>query len=156
MAICIGSAAASSSATQIQSGKVSITSGEVSYNMDQQEFAVIDGNGEITQAQHSSEKVNDNGNVEIVTVKMSQSQNVDAFSTDDISASMDTNNKKSKATSKSNLVETITTDDSETITFGQKQSEESDGDIYQEQRAFLKIISTPNDKVHTIIHLKQK
>jgi hypothetical protein len=165
MVTCIGSAAASSSATQEQSGQVSVTGGEVDYDLTQEQSAeVIDGDGEITQAQQSSVNVVDNGKVEIVTVRMSESQSVDTASTvgstnnkNSKATPIDsTNNKNSKATPKSNVVETITTDDSGSIDLTQTQTETSDGDIDQEQTAFLKIISTPNDKVHAIIHLKQK
>lgn len=165
MVACIGNAAALSSATQEQSGQVIVTDGEVSYGLTQEQSAeVINGDGEITQTQQGGVKVAGNDNVKIVTVKMSASQSVDTSSTDrgtynknsKATSTDSTNNKNSKTTQKSNLVETITTDDSGSIDLSQTQTETSDGDIYQEQRAFLKIISTPNDKIHAIIHLQQK
>jgi hypothetical protein len=153
MVTSIGSAAALSSADQTQTAEVSVTNGEVSYTLDQQQSAqIITGDGIISQDQQSSETVfvNPYSALEIVTVRASEVQSVDTPFTDDI------NNKNSGAGSTSNVVETINTEDDGKIELSQEQTEQSEGDIYQEQDAFLKIISTPQDKVIAIVHLKNK
>jgi hypothetical protein len=151
MITSINSASALSSADQSQTGEVIVNDGKISYNVDQQQSAeILSGDGIITQAQQGSEEVfvNPQSGVEITTVRASEIQSVDVPSTDD------SNNKNSIVEPNSNLVKTINTDDSGEIKLSQSQA--SDGDIYQEQRAFLKIISTPKDRVIGIMHMQQK
>jgi hypothetical protein len=146
MMTCIGSVAASS-ASESQSGTVIVTSDGVSYNMDQQLSAGLTEDGVIAQAQQSNENVffTPNGKVQIVTASMSGVQSVDTSSMD-----------KSKNNNPSNEVTHINTKDSGEITLSQERTETSPGDIDQEQSASLRIISTPNDKKHVTLHLKQK
>lgn len=80
---------------------------------------------------------------------MSEAQNIDNPTTDD-------SNKNTKSAPKSNVVDTITTDGVGSISLNQEQTEVSAGDLKQEQNAFLKIILQNNDKVHAVMHLKQK
>lgn len=159
MVTCIGSAVASdyedqsssplATGTQEQSGYVSFTGNEVSYNLGQdQSAAIISGDGKISQTQQSGENVDikgKNGKVTIVTARASEVQSVDTSSSYD-----------SKNNNPSNEVAHINTKDGGEITLSQEQTEYSDRDINQEQRASLKIISTPNGKVHAKIHLQQK
>lgn len=172
MVTCIGSAAALSSATQEQSGNLSVTSG-VSYDMGQQQSAeVITGDGIINQDQQSSENVfvSPNGEVKIVTAGMSGFQSVDTPSTGDstvdtlatddstvdtLATDDSTNGIDPKATPKT-YVDTITPGDSADIHLSQEQTETSEGDIDQDQSAFLKVITTPNDRTIGIMRMQQK
>ncbi len=162
MVTCIGSAAALSSATQEQSGNLSVTSG-VSYDMGQQQSAeVITGDGIINQDQQSSEKVfvSPNGEVKIVTAGMSGFQSVDTPSTGDSTvdtlATGDSTNGIDPSATPKTYVDTITPGDSADIHLSQEQTETSEGDIDQEQGAFLKVITTPNDRTIGIMRMQQR
>ncbi|MGI5992045.1 MAG: hypothetical protein ACOX79_06255 [Methanosarcina sp.] len=150
MVTCIGSAAAMSSATQEQAGYVSVTNGDVSCGLGQQQSAEVSGDGVITQDQQSSvkTKTNPHSGVIKITVRLDAAQNVDTSSTSD-----STNNKPT-----SNVVEKMKVDNggSGYIDASQLQTETSAGDISQQQTAVLKIKETPNGKIHAKLKLQQK
>lgn len=149
MVTFIGSAAASSEATQEHSGEVSVNDGVVRYSLDQQQSAEItNGDGEINQAQMSSGEVfyNSHSGVTMVTMRDSQVQNVDTSSTGDSSNDIG---------STENEVKTFSTDSNANIYSSQEQTEQSSGEN-QEQTGFLKIIDTPGDRIIGIVHLQQK
>ena len=148
----ISSAAAS--ASQSQTGELSVTNGEVNYYVDQeQSVEMINGDGGLNQAQQNNVKVVDNneGGVKILTVRMSEVQKVDTSSSD-----YSKNNIDHIATPKSNEVKTISVskDGSASIDLSQTQTEMSDRDLNQQQTAFLKVIDT-NNRVIGIVHLQQ-
>jgi hypothetical protein len=148
MVTCIGSAAASSSADQVQSGQLSVTRDEVISNSNQDQLAAVD-NGAIGQTSLNSLKVvtNKKGEVKKVTMKLIEVQNVDSSSTVDSTNAIDTSAYQD--------VNVVKTENGANIDFNQAQmaSEQSGGVIKQKQVAVVKVKFKKGD---TIVKIKMK
>lgn len=150
----IGSAAALYEATGSQTAIIRADNGDASYILTQDRSAkVLTGDGVISQPPNSiSSSLLDTRGADITYAEASQTQSVVSPSTDDSS------NQIYSGSPPSNAVETINTDGVESVTLSQEQPEKSEENIYQDQTASLRIISTPDPagRVIGIIHVTQR